>query len=88
MNAIFQNLNYTELAQLIVSFCLGVLLAPWSLGALFYIIFLIIYEIFCGCISRLKEPYWRLEMRVGIVFSSLFGFIVGRILIGYHDPFT
>ncbi len=84
----FHNKHYTELAQLIVSFCLGVLFSPWTFGPLFYIVFILVYEIICGYVYQFKSPFWNFSTRIGIIFSSLFGFLVGRILIGYDDPFS
>lgn len=83
----FKNDAYPEIAQILASFALGILFAPWSWGPLYFITFLIAYEIVCGYFTRGQAPYWRLEARVGILFASILGFIIGRTLVGHQDPF-
>jgi hypothetical protein len=86
-NAIFRNPNYTELLQLISAFALGIILSPWSWGFLFFILYVVLYEIAIAIVNHMQYPYWRLEFRCAIVCASVFGFIIGRSLIGYEDPF-
>jgi hypothetical protein len=86
MDTLFCNEANNDLAQLISSFCLGVLFSPWSWGLVYYIAFLLIYEILSAYYTWCQLPYWRLSTRLGVIAASLLGFILGRILVGYNNP--
>jgi hypothetical protein len=64
------------LAQCISAFCFGVLLSPLSWGLLFFIAFIIVYElIYCyGC----SNYFACTAIRVAVIFYAIFGWIVGR----------
>jgi hypothetical protein len=68
--------------EFLMSFMIGVLFSPWSRGLLYFLLFAIVLEIF----YYMKEK-WCPFHRVGLFFSALLGFILGRLLIGYHLPF-
>ena len=85
-DTMFRNSRYNEFSLLIISFCSGVLFSPWSWGFLYYIVFLVLYEIITAYMTWCQPPYWCPSTRIGIVASSLLGFIVGRIIIGYDNP--
>jgi hypothetical protein len=70
-----------QVVQWIVAFSLGVLLASWSTGFVFYIMLLIGKEIF----FYIRDPS-SLLTRVGIIFLSLYGYIIGRSILQYDDP--
>jgi hypothetical protein len=74
--------------QLITSFCFGVLLAPFSWGFFFFLLFLILYELgfYQFCIQTNFLEYDPLIVRLGIVAASIYGWIIGRYLVGYIDP--
>lgn len=84
--AFFCNTSNNDLAQLIASFCLGVLFSPWSWGLQWFIAFLIVYEILAIYFTRCDSLYWKANIRIGVVAASLLGFILGRILVGYNNP--
>lgn len=81
------NTRNTEFAQLLSAFLISVILSPWSWGPLYFILFLLVYETVCLWFTRGYEPFWRLEFRVGLIVASLFGWVVGRTLFNYSDPF-
>lgn len=78
--------KYPDLAQLLVAFCLGILFSPWSLGLLYFLIFLIIYEAYAFYATAGRAPSWKIEIRLGVMAASIFGFIIGRILTGWNHP--
>jgi hypothetical protein len=82
----FRNPNYTEFAQLVSAFVLGLVFSPFSFGVIYFVAFIIVYEIAYAYFSRLERPYWRLEGRIGIEAAAIAGFIIGRILVGFDDP--
>ena len=82
----FRNSRYNDFSQSIWSFCLGLLFSPWSWGFLYYLIFLFLYEVATAYMTSCQPPYWCFMSRIGIVASSLLGFIIGRIIVGYKNP--
>lgn len=83
----FKNLYYTELVQLIFAFSLGVIFAPFSYGPLLFIIYLLLYEFIYAYFTNTEYPYWRLFFRVAVVMTSVFGWIIGRTIVGWKNPF-
>lgn len=78
---------------LILSFCMGVLLSPWSWGFWWFLVFLIVYEIvwlvycrwwrsetitFGALLGLPSQKGWSMFARFGIVVASIAGFLVGR----------
>lgn len=78
----FKNYNYNEAVQLIVAFTFGVIFSPFSIGMLWFLIFIIAYEIFYGWVVGFKMPFWRPFARLGIVCASILGWITGRLSVG------
>ncbi|CAH6418998.1 Hypothetical protein HVR_LOCUS185 [uncultured virus] len=78
----FCNTKYTPMAQIIVAFVWGVLLSPWSSGLFFLTIFIIIYEILYYVFTHGDPRYYNLFVRTGVIYSSIFGYILGRTLSG------
>jgi len=68
---------------MILSFMIGVIFSPWSRGLLYYLIFTFILEAY----HYTTDILWCPLHRVGLFLSGLLGFIVGRLLVGYHYPF-
>lgn len=75
--------------QLLVAFLIGLLTSPWSFGFVYFITFIIIYEIILAFVySQCTEDYiYTLELRFGIIIVSILGFLFGRILVGFSNPF-
>jgi hypothetical protein len=72
--------------ELTVAFVSGVIFSPWSWGFIYFLLFLIVYELFLVWASKCQSPYWNLHSRILVVVFSLFGFIIGRLLAGHSDP--
>lgn len=71
----------TELNQLVFSFAIGLLFGPMSWGIIYYVIFIIIYEIIIFYITSGLPPTWRLLSRVSINAAALIGWVLGRWLV-------
>jgi 4-hydroxybenzoate polyprenyltransferase len=82
LHAWFCNDNYTAMAQVIVALTLGILLSPWSSGLFFLIIFIILYELFYYIFTKGNPRYYNVFVRTGVIFASIFGYILGRTLSG------
>lgn len=72
----------SERIQIFLNFMVGFILAPWSRGLLYYLIFVIIIEVF----YYFYQKDWSFLLRIGMFISSLLGFILGRLFIGYRLP--
>lgn len=83
--SLFKNPLYTEDAQLIISITIGVVFAAFTYGGLFFILYIIAYELLMGFCNGWSGPYWTILGRTGVVYGSIFGFIIGRSLLGF-DP--
>jgi len=83
----FCNPKNTEFAQLVSAFLISLILSPWSWGFYYFFGFLIIYEFICIIGTQCREPYWRLGFRISVILASMLGWIIGRIIFGYKDPF-
>lgn len=68
------------LLTLLTSFFFAMLFAPWSKGTFWLVIYIIGWELLILFLSRNRIGCWSLEIRVGVIFSSVLGFIVGRTL--------
>jgi len=73
--------NSTEFNQLVFSFALGLLFGPMSWGIIYYVIFIIIYEIIVFYVTSGLEPFWRLISRISINSAALIGWMLGRWLV-------
>jgi len=80
------NENYNIHSQLIIAFCTGLVFSPWSYGWIFFVIFLIVWEVMYGFATKFKHPRWNLAERILIIVISLLGWTVGRLLVG-QQPF-
>ena len=81
------NDNATLLYQLVVSATAGIIFSPWSYGLVYYIIFIIVWEILYGLCHYYSSNEWSPFERLGIIFAGFLGWIVGRYLVGL-GPFT
>ena len=77
----FQNDSYTPVVQIIISFALGVLLAPLSYGFIYFIIFTIIYELIYYHGTKGEFPYWSTSSRFYINFVYIGAWWLGRLLV-------
>ena len=86
MDVLFRNPDNNEFCQLVSALCLGILFSPWSWGFLYFIGFLLLYEVITAYFTWCQAPYWNMMTRLGVIAASLLGFILGRILVGYNNP--
>lgn len=76
----FCNDNYTPMAQVLISLFLGILLSPWASGLFFLTVFIIIYELLYYIFTHGNPRYYNLFVRTGVIYASIFGYILGRTL--------
>ena len=79
--------SYPVAAQAVVGFAVGMMFSPYSVGIEFVLSFAVAYELFVYAITEGKAPYWRLSDRIFVVSAYLLGWIMGRALAGWLDPF-
>lgn len=80
------NPRNTELFQYIVSFCVGVMFGAISLGFVWMLIFLVIYEVYYVFATGGEYPYWVGYSRVSNFLLSIIGWILGRYIMLRLDP--
>lgn len=68
--------SYTLMAQVILSFCYGLLLGPLASGIWILTWTNIIYEFFAFCFTR----QYIVFVRAAVICASMLGWIVGRTL--------
>lgn len=85
--SLIANDKYNINSQLIIAFCSGLIFSPWSYGWVFYIVFLLIWELLYALATRCKPSKWNPWERILLIVVSLLGWTIGRILVGY-DPFS
>lgn len=73
-----------DFPQIFLAFCFGILLSPWSYGLFYFLIFLLVYEVYI--LLYTNQNSWKMEIRLGVLAASIFGFIIGRILTGWNHP--
>ena len=78
----FCNDKATPMAQLLISLVWGVLLSPWASGLFFLLVFIIVYEILYYVFTKGDPRYYNVFVRVGVIYASVFGYILGRTLSG------
>ena len=82
----FKNPKYTQLMQIIVAFALGVIFSPFSYGLIYLLIYLLIYEIIYLIFTQACYPYWGIVFRLAVVSASIYGWIIGRTIVGWRNP--
>lgn len=87
MEKYFNNANFSSNVQILIAFLTGFIFSPWSLGFLYFILFLIFYELMVIYYTNCSEPYWKIEVRIGILASSMLGFLLGKLIVGANNPF-
>lgn len=78
----FCNDKYTPMAQTLIALVWGILLSPWASGLFFLLVFIIIYEILYYIFTRGDPKHYNVFARTGIIYASIFGYILGRTLSG------
>ena len=75
------NKSYTEDIefQVILSLAIGILLAPFSWGIMYTVLFVIIFEAYVFTVTSIYPPSVAMMDRVIINLVFFFGWILGRI---------
>ena len=71
----------TDLNQIALGFVLGLLFGGFSSGLIWFIIYVILFEIYIYYITRELDTEWKLLSRIGINCATLIGWILGRWLV-------
>jgi hypothetical protein len=72
--------NYTNVLQFFGGFFIGALFGPISMGLIYFIISIVIYEIVLFWATRKLKKSYGLEARILVNLGSLMGWIVTRKL--------
>lgn len=83
----FRNPNNTITSQIISSFVFGLILSPWSISLVNIVIFIVIVEVLWIVFTGLDSRYYNPITRLAVLVSYFAGFLIGRILAGYINPF-
>lgn len=75
---IFINPEYTLMANIITNFILALVLSSTEFGIIFYIFFVLLFEIVVLYLSKGLPPYGTPFFRIAYITAGIFGFIVGR----------
>jgi hypothetical protein len=87
-NSYFNEDGYYSLVfQLVFSFILGLILAPFSVGLFIFIVFYILFELFYANRKGFRYTQYELLIRFLIFLVGLLGFLVGRVASGDSHPF-
>lgn len=70
---------YNWFPEAVVGFSLGLVFSPWSYGLVYYLIFVVLYELIYLYMYRGDKTVTYGGRSIVIIFS-LIGFIIGRIL--------
>lgn len=75
--------NHKELVlfhnlQITFAFTTALLFSSWFAGYGWYILYIFVYEILYAIITKMKAPFWTLEMRIMVIMVSFLGLFVGR----------
>ena len=76
----------SRMSQVVSALALGVLTAPYGSGLFFLVVFRVLYETLVyaathGSGEEAAAP-WDLFTRCSVFYASLFGWVVGRTLMG------
>lgn len=83
----FRNPNNTITSQIISSFVFGLILSPWSISLVTIVLFIVIIELLWIAFTALDPRYYNPITRLAVLVSYFAGFLIGRILAGYINPF-
>ncbi len=78
--------DYPILFQLILSFVVGLILAPFSQGLLLWLVYVFVFEAIYIYQTNLHYCTQSTAVRLGVLCAGLFGFILGRTLVGDPQP--
>lgn len=74
--------DQTPITILLMSFCIGIIIGPTSFGLLYYVMFLLLYEIVVLFLTQGGKKYRHGDtlFRVFYISAGLMGWIVGRTI--------
>ena len=80
--------GYGSLLFLVVfTIVISIIFACFSFGFIYFLLFWLLYIVAYSLLTEWTYPTWRIASIAGLFFCGLFGFIIGRLLIGDHDIF-
>lgn len=67
------------------AFFSGILFSTWSWGIVYLLVFLLLTEMICYIYYReYKKPY-DIQIRIGMLFGAIMGFLIGRAITENDD---
>lgn len=67
--------------EYVIAFIIGLLLAPWSFGFIFFVLWLLFYEFLYSIYYRFSIKQYNYKQRLIIFFISIFAWYVGRLFV-------
>ena len=77
---------YTVFFQVLLTFIIGLILAPFSVGLFIYLVFYFIFELYYANKRGFKYTIEEMWTRLAIFLWGLVGFLFGRWAIGDLNP--
>ena len=72
---------------IVFTLVIGIIFAAFSIGFRYFLAFWIIWFIGYSMLVDFNYPIWRMFTLMGVFFTGLTGFLIGRYLVGDSDPF-
>lgn len=63
----------------------GFFFSYWSWGIVYFLLFVLAWEIFVLCYCHYKGKEWDVMIRLGIIAGALMGFLMGRVVMDDCD---
>lgn len=82
----FFDFYYNPIFQIISAFVIGFLFAPLSIGFFIFIMFYLLSELFFAIKFGFKYTQDTVILRFSVFLYGVFGFVLGRMLVGDYDP--
>lgn len=82
IDTMFRSKGYTPTAQVISSFCVGILFSPYSWGLLYFVMFMIIFELLEYIFTQGDPEFYQVTTRLGVICGYFLGWIIGRRAAG------
>lgn len=77
---------YTILFQILITFIMGIIFSPFSMGFFLFIVVYLLFELFYAYRRGFKYDGYEALARVSIFLWGLLGFLFGRWALGDNDP--
>ena len=81
-------LNPAPLLAVVFTYTISLLLAPWSLGIVFFLIFIYVGEAINGfrCYNSGGQMKYNAKLRAALILAAFLGWLTGRILMNDFHP--